>query len=102
MIDNLRQSNNKIHKLSQNLIDVQEQEKRELARDLHDELGQSLTALQAEAASISKTTKKKSRDEAIFNVIKLSKNMMKYIKSLQLTQMYKTVRKRSKLTNRFN
>jgi len=76
MIDKLRQSNNKIHKLSQNLIDVQEQEKSELARDLHDELGQSLTALQAEAASISKTTKKKSRDEAIFNVIKLSKNMM--------------------------
>ena len=76
MIDNLRRSNNKIHKLSQNLIDVQEQEKSELARDLHDELGQSLTALQAEAASISKSTKKKSRDEAIFNVIKLSKNMM--------------------------
>jgi two-component system sensor histidine kinase UhpB len=76
MIDNLRLSNNKIHKLSQNLIDVQEQEKSELARDLHDELGQSLTALQAEAASISETTKKKSRDEAIFNVIKLSKNMM--------------------------
>ena len=76
MIDNLRQSNNKIHKLSQNLIDVQEQEKSELARDLHDELGQSLTALQAEAASISKASKKKSRDEAIFNVIKLSKNMM--------------------------
>ena len=76
MIDNLRQNNNKIHKLSQNLINVQEQEKSELARDLHDELGQSLTALQAEAASISKTKKKKSRDEAIFNVIKLSKNMM--------------------------
>jgi two-component system sensor histidine kinase UhpB len=76
MIDNLRQSNNKIHKLSQNLIDVQEQEKSELARDLHDELGQSLTALQAEAASILKTKKKKSREEAIFNVIKLSKNMM--------------------------
>jgi two-component system sensor histidine kinase UhpB len=76
MIDNLRQSNNKIHQLSQNLIDVQEQEKSELARDLHDELGQSLTALQAEAASISKSTKKKSRDEAIFNVIQLSKNMM--------------------------
>ena len=34
MIDNLRQSNNKIHQLSQNLIDVQEQEKSELARDL--------------------------------------------------------------------
>lgn len=76
MTDNLRKSNNKIHKLSQNLIDVQEQEKSELARDLHDELGQSLTALQAEAASISKSTKKRSRDEAIFNVIKLSKNMM--------------------------
>jgi two-component system sensor histidine kinase UhpB len=76
MINNLRQSNDKIHKLSQNLINVQEQEKSELARDLHDELGQSLTALQAEAASISKSTKKSSRDDAIFNVIKLSKNMM--------------------------
>ena len=76
MTNNLRQSNDKIHKLSQNLINVQEQEKSELARDLHDELGQSLTALQAEAASISKSTKKKSRDEAILNVIKLSKNMM--------------------------
>jgi len=76
MINNLRQSNDKIHKLSQNLINVQEQEKSELARDLHDELGQSLTALQAEAASISKSTKKSSRDEAIFNVIQLSKNMM--------------------------
>ena len=76
MINNLRQSNDKIHKLSQNLINVQEQEKSELARDLHDELGQSLTALQAEAASISKSTKKSSRDDAIFNVIQLSKNMM--------------------------
>jgi len=76
MTNNLRQSNYKIHKLSQNLINVQEQEKSELARDLHDELGQSLTALQAEAASISKSTKKISRDEAILNVIKLSKNMM--------------------------
>ena len=76
MINNLRQSNDKIHKLSQNLINVQEQEKSELARDLHDELGQSLTALQAEAASISKATKKSSRDDAIFNVIQLSKNMM--------------------------
>ena len=76
MINNLRQSNDKIHKLSQNLINVQEQEKSELARDLHDELGQSLTALQAEAASISKSTNKSSRDDAIFNVIQLSKNMM--------------------------
>ncbi len=76
MINNLRQSNDKIHKLSQKLINVQEQEKSELARDLHDELGQSLTALQAEAASISKSTKKSSRDDAIFNVIQLSKNMM--------------------------
>ena len=76
MINNLRENNDKIHKLSQNLINVQEQEKSELARDLHDELGQSLTALQAEAASISKSTKKSSRDDAIFNVIQLSKNMM--------------------------
>ncbi|MFM8490931.1 MAG: histidine kinase, partial [Candidatus Methylopumilus sp.] len=38
------------HKLSQKLIRVQEDERKSLARDLHDEFGQSLTAIQADAA----------------------------------------------------
>ena len=37
-------------RLAQNLIDVQERERRELARDLHDEFGQHLTAMSANAS----------------------------------------------------
>jgi hypothetical protein len=38
--------------LSQNLIKIQELERRELARELHDEFGQSITAIQADAETI--------------------------------------------------
>jgi len=76
MVKKLREGNAKIHKLSQDLINVQEQEKKELARNLHDELGQSLTAIQAEAASIKKNKKEESRILALNSIIKISKNMM--------------------------
>ena len=76
MVKKLREGNIKIHKLSQNLINVQEQEKKELARNLHDELGQSLTAIQAEAASIKRNKKEESRILALESIITISKNMM--------------------------
>ena len=76
MVKKLREGNVKIHKLSQDLINVQEQEKKELARNLHDEFGQSLTAIQAEAASIKKSKKEESTILALNSIIKISKNMM--------------------------
>lgn len=76
MVKKLREGNFKIHKLSQDLINVQEQEKKELARNLHDELGQSLTAIQAEAASVKKNKNEASRTLALNSIIKISKNMM--------------------------
>ena len=76
MVKKLKEGNFKIHKLSQDLINVQEQEKKELARNLHDELGQSLSAIQAEAASIKKNKNEESRILALNSIIKISKNMM--------------------------
>ena len=76
MVKKLKESNLKIHKLSQDLINVQEQEKKEIARNLHDELGQSLTAIQAEAASIKKNKNKAARILALDSIINISKNMM--------------------------
>ena len=76
MVKKLREGNTKIHKLSQDLINSQEYEKKELARNLHDELGQSLTAIQAEAASIKRNKKEESRILALESIITISKNMM--------------------------
>lgn len=53
MVDTLKQSIRRNHQLSQQLILLQEQERKALARDLHDELGQCLTAIQADARAIS-------------------------------------------------
>ena len=75
-VKKLKESNIKIHKLSQDLINIQEQEKKDLARNLHDELGQSLTAIQAEAASIKKSKNEESRNSAVDSIIEISKTMM--------------------------
>jgi len=72
----IKETNTRVHKLSQDLINIQEQEKRQLARNLHDELGQSLTAIQAEAASIKNSQKNKTNLIAVENIISLSKSMM--------------------------
>ncbi len=42
----LRQSNRKLRTLSRRLVEIQEAERRSLARELHDEIGQSLTGMQ--------------------------------------------------------
>ena len=50
MVKVLEESVSKNHQLSQQLINLQETERKKLARDLHDEFGQSLTAIHADAA----------------------------------------------------
>lgn len=49
MVKTLRASIEQNHQLSQKLIRIQEEERKSLARDLHDEFGQSLTAIHADA-----------------------------------------------------
>jgi signal transduction histidine kinase len=47
-------------RLMQNLFNIQDEERRQLARELHDELGQWLTAMNAEAETIANHAKKDS------------------------------------------
>jgi signal transduction histidine kinase len=41
----LREANRRLHALSSRMLEIQEQERRHLARELHDEIGQVLTAV---------------------------------------------------------
>jgi signal transduction histidine kinase len=51
----LRLANERLQMLSRSLLDVQEKERAALARELHDQLGQSLTALKLNAAALART-----------------------------------------------
>lgn len=67
MAQKLQQSINRNHRLSQQLIQLQEEERKSLARDLHDELGQYLTAIRTDAAALlemSKTRFPEARESA--------------------------------------
>lgn len=57
MAQTLQQSIGRNHKLAQQLIHLQEEERKSLARDLHDELGQCLTAIRTDAAVILEMSK---------------------------------------------
>jgi PAS domain S-box-containing protein len=53
-ITDLRVSNERLRSLSAQMIDAQEEERRRIARDLHDQVGQILTALKMQLASVAK------------------------------------------------
>jgi len=52
MAETLQTSMTRNHRLSQQLIYLQEEERKSLARDLHDELGQCLTAIMADGTAL--------------------------------------------------
>ena len=58
LADALAEARSAQHALAQQLISVQENERRALARELHDEMGQTLTSLNATAAHLARNAEK--------------------------------------------
>ncbi len=52
LLDQLLSARERLQALSRQLLDVQEEERRQLARDLHDEIGQALTVLKMNAQTL--------------------------------------------------
>lgn len=72
------------HNLSRQLITLQEEERKSLARDLHDEFGQSLTAIQADSQAALAIAGKKCPEavNSLEAINTISKHLMKVVSSL--------------------
>ena len=84
MVKVLEESIAKNHQLAQQLIKLQETERRKLARDLHDEFGQSLTAIHADATAL-KTLANKEYPKikpSVYAISDLSKYLMELVSSM--------------------
>src|SRR6056300_110847 len=82
----LKKNDERIHELNQKLITIQEQEKKEISRDLHDEIGQSLAAIQVQAAAIKTSRKANTQADLIISTTKdLMHQTRNLIKRLSLS-----------------
>lgn len=72
------------HDLSRQLITLQEEERKSLARDLHDEFGQSLTAIQADAQAALTVAVKKCPEavKSLEAINEISRHLMKVVSGL--------------------
>ena len=84
MVEKLQQSILQNHKLTQQLITLQEEERKNLARELHDEFGQCLTAINTDASVISKVADKKYPEikESALAISQLSKHLIDMVSGL--------------------
>lgn len=77
--------------LTQNLFSIQESQRRHLARELHDELGQWLTAIQAEAQAIDSLIAREDRIAASVQAIMESARIMHKVIRNMLRQLRPTL-----------
>ena len=84
MLDTLEHSIGRNHRLSQQLITLQEAERKHLARELHDEFGQCLAAIQADASVIHHKAEHKCPElqDNAHNIMGLSRKLMELLSGL--------------------
>jgi two-component system sensor histidine kinase UhpB len=82
MADTLQQSIRNNHRLAQQLIRLQEDERKSLARDIHDEIGQYLTAIHVDASAILKAKNVKTAKESAQAISDVARQMMDIVHEL--------------------
>lgn len=80
----LSQANRSLRDLSGRLMQVQEDERSQLARDLHDEVGQLLTALKIDLQGIQHTANDRLSGEALTDSLELVDRLLTQVRTLAL------------------
>lgn len=82
MADTLQQSTQNNHRLTQQIINLQEDERKRLAQDIHDEIGQYLTAIHVDASAITGAKKLSTAKESAQAISSVTRQMMHTIHDL--------------------
>jgi PAS domain S-box-containing protein len=80
----LRRANNSLRELSRRLMQVQEEERSRLARDLHDEVGQLLTALKIDLQEIHHVKVGETRFDSLTDSLVLVDHLLTQVRTLAL------------------
>jgi signal transduction histidine kinase len=80
----LRQTHERLQALSQQLMHVQEQERRHLARDLHDEIGQALTAVKMNLQTLQRGSDASSIAPSLLDSLSIIDHIMQHVRDLSL------------------
>ncbi len=82
MADTLQLSTQNNHRLTQQIIRLQEDERKNLAQDIHDEIGQYLTAIHVDASAILGAKKMATAKESAGAISNITRQMMTTIHEL--------------------
>lgn len=82
MASTLEQSIRNNHRLTQQIIHLQEEERKKLARDLHDEIGQYLTAVHVDASALVAAKKLSIARESAQAIAQITRQMMVTIQDI--------------------
>jgi len=80
----LRQTHERLQALSQRLMHVQEQERRHLARDLHDEIGQALTAVKMNLQTLQRGNDAAHLAPSLSDSLNILDHIMQHVRDLSL------------------
>jgi len=80
----LREANRRLHALSSRMLEIQEQERRQLARELHDEIGQVLTAVKIDLQTLAMRVGSGLASEGMEQSIRLVDSALERVRSLSL------------------
>ncbi len=84
LLNQLVEAQNLMKTLSRSLIQVQEQERRNIARELHDEIGQSLTAIKIDMLNIMRYTRSVKIQDQLKDSIQLVEESLNEVRELSL------------------
>ena len=80
----LRDANDRLRVLSRRLMEIQEMERRAIARDLHDEIGQALTAIKLNLREIRDASHSEAVEKQVADSLQMLGQVLQHVRSLAL------------------